>query len=127
MRSGSRGYEPVLGRHRRPPRHGRRRRPRHRRRRGPMAQPRPDGPRLRAGSPVLQQGDGAGGTGGRRARLRALWRTRMEPGVATGLALTLAVTALVVLTATVGILLVMVRTKTGVARYDLTLAEWGAT
>jgi undecaprenyl-diphosphatase len=50
----------------------------------------------------------------------------MDPGVATGLALTLAVTALVVLTAAAGILLVMVRTRTGVARYDLAFAEWGA-
>jgi membrane-associated phospholipid phosphatase len=81
----------------------------------------PTAPRLRADSPVLQQHDG------HRGRLRALWRTRMDPGVATGLALTLAVTALVVLTATAGILLLMVRAKTGVARYDLTLAEWGAT
>jgi undecaprenyl-diphosphatase len=80
----------------------------------------PAAPRLRADSPVLHQSC-------RRARLRALWRTRMDPGVATGLALTLAVTALIVLTATAGVLLLMVRTKTGVARYDLTFAEWGAT
>jgi undecaprenyl-diphosphatase len=83
----------------------------------------PSAPRLRAGSPVLQQHDAPDG---RRARLRALWRTRMDPGVATGLALTLAVTALVVCTATAGVLLLMVRTKTGVARYDLAFAEWGA-
>ena len=84
----------------------------------------PTAPRLRPDSPVLQQHEG---TGGRRAHLRALWRTRMDPGVATGLALTLAVTALVVFCAAIGILLLMVRTKTGVARYDLTVAEWGAT
>jgi membrane-associated phospholipid phosphatase len=80
----------------------------------------PAAPRLRADSPVLQRWDG------RRARLRALWRARMDPGVATGLALTLAVSAMVVFTAGAGVLLLMVRTKTGIAHYDLGLAEWGA-
>ena len=49
------------------------------------------------------------------------------PGVFTGLALTLAVAAVVVLTAAAGVLLLMVRTKTGIAHYDLGFARWGAT
>ena len=80
----------------------------------------PAAPRLRDDSPVLQHRDG------RKEQLRALWRARLDPGVATGLALTLALSALVVFTAVAGILLLMVRTKTGIARYDLGLAEWGA-
>lgn len=80
----------------------------------------PAAPRLRADSPVLQHRDG------RKAQLRALWRARMDPGVATGLAFTLAVSALVLCTAAAGILLLMVRTETGLAHYDLGLAEWGA-
>ena len=63
---------------------------------------------------------------GRRARLRALWRARLDPEVATGLALTLAVATFVVLVAAAGVLLLMVRTETGVARFDLAFAEWGA-
>lgn len=64
---------------------------------------------------------------GRRARLRARWRARLDPQVFTGLALTLAVAAAVVFTAIAGILLLMIRTKTGVAQHDLTFARWGAT
>jgi undecaprenyl-diphosphatase len=55
------------------------------------------------------------------------WRSRLDPEVATGLALTVAAAAVVVLTAAAGILLLMVRTKTGIARYDLAFARWGAT
>jgi undecaprenyl-diphosphatase len=81
----------------------------------------PAAPRLDPGSPVLEHDvDG-------RARLRALWRARLDPGVATGLALTLAVATMVVLAVAAGVLLLMVRTETGVARYDLTFAHWGAT
>jgi undecaprenyl-diphosphatase len=39
----------------------------------------------------------------------------------------LRVAAVVVLTAAAGLLLLMIRTKTGVARYDLPFARWGAT
>lgn len=63
---------------------------------------------------------------GRGARLRALWRARLDPEVATGLALTLAVATFVVLVAVAGVLLLMVRTETGVARFDLASARWGA-
>ena len=63
----------------------------------------------------------------RRARLRARWQARLDPRVFTGLALTLAVTAAVVFAATAGILLLMIRTKSGIAQYDLAFARWAAT
>ena len=81
----------------------------------------PAAPRLTADSAVMAP------EVGRRARLRARWRARLDPQVFTGLALTLAVAATVVFTATAGILLLMVRTKTGIAQYDLDFARWGAT
>lgn len=70
----------------------------------------PAAPSISPGSPVLEA------HGGRRAHLRALWRARLDPEVATGLALTLAVATFVVLMAVAGVLLLMVRTETGVAR-----------
>jgi len=81
----------------------------------------PAAPSIGPGSPVLEA------SAGRRARLRALWRARLDPEVATGLALTLAVATFVALLAVAGILLLMVRTETGVARFDLAAAQWGAT
>ena len=80
----------------------------------------PAAPRLHADSAGLTPG------AGRRAGLRARWRSRLDPGVVTGLALTLGVAAVVVLTAAAGVLLLMVRTETGVAGYDLSLARWAA-
>jgi membrane-associated phospholipid phosphatase len=58
-----------------------------------------------------------------------LWRwrrRRVDPELTTGIALSLCVPAVVALTATAGVLLLMVRTKTGVADYDLAFARWGA-
>lgn len=58
-----------------------------------------------------------------------LWRwrrRRVDPELTTGVALTLCVPAVVALTTAAGILLLMVRTKTGVANYDLAFARWGA-
>jgi membrane-associated phospholipid phosphatase len=81
----------------------------------------PAAPRLRPDSVVLAP------EGGRRARLRARWHRRLDPEIATGLALTVGVAAVVVLTAAAGLLLLMIRTKTGVARYDLAFARFGAT
>ena len=80
----------------------------------------PAAPRLTADSAVLAP------ESGRRAGLRARWRSRLDPEIVTGLALTLGVAAVVVLTTTAGLLLFMVRTKTGLAHYDLSFARWGA-
>jgi undecaprenyl-diphosphatase len=84
----------------------------------------PAAPHLTADSAVLAPEIGRAHV---RARWRARWRARLDPEVVTGLALTLAVAAVVVLTATAGVLLLMVRTKTGIAHYDLSFARWGAT
>jgi uncharacterized membrane protein len=53
-------------------------------------------------------------------------RYRVDPAAATGLALTVAVALVVVGVAAVGVLLAMVRTNTGLARYDDWLARFGA-
>jgi membrane-associated phospholipid phosphatase len=53
-------------------------------------------------------------------------RSRADPAAATGLALTVAVALVVVGVAAVGVLLAMVRTNTGLARYDDWLARFGA-
>jgi undecaprenyl-diphosphatase len=79
----------------------------------------PAAPRLTADSAVLAP------EVARRAR-RARWRARLDPGVFTGLVLTLAVGAVVVGIAAAGILLLMIRTETGVAQYDLSFARWAA-
>ena len=58
-----------------------------------------------------------------------LWRWRRrhaDPELTTGVALSLCVPAVVALTAAAGVLLLMIRTKTGVATYDLAFARWGA-
>ena len=81
----------------------------------------PAAPRLTVDSAVLAP------EVARRARPATRWRARLDPEVLTGLALTLAVGAAVVGTAAAGILLLMIRTKTGVAQYDLSFARWGAT
>ena len=80
----------------------------------------PAAPRLTAHSAVLTP------EAGRPTGLRSRWRARLDPEVVTGLALTLGVAAVVVLTSAAGVLLLMVRTKTGVAAYDLSLARWAA-
>lgn len=82
----------------------------------------PAAPRLTADSALL-----ATEVAGRAGAARARWRARLDPEVFTGLALTLAVGAAVVGTAAAGILLLMIRTKTGIAQYDLSFARWGAT
>ena len=81
----------------------------------------PTAPRLTADSAVLAPEIA------RRARPPSKWRARLDPEVFTGLALTLAVGAAVVGIAAAGILLLMIRTETGVAQYDLSFARWAAT
>jgi undecaprenyl-diphosphatase len=59
-------------------------------------------------------------------RLRALLRTRLDAAEITGLALTLALTIILVAVIAVGALLVMIQHNAGLARYDLSAARWGA-
>jgi membrane-associated phospholipid phosphatase len=60
------------------------------------------------------------------SRLRALLRTRLDAAEITGLALTLALTIVLVGVIAIGSLLVMVQHNAGLARYDLSAARWGA-
>jgi membrane-associated phospholipid phosphatase len=62
-----------------------------------------------------------------RWRVRRFLRSRLDPGVATGLALTAALALFVVAGAVIGILVWMVRTNTGVVRFDTGAARWAAT
>jgi membrane-associated phospholipid phosphatase len=59
-------------------------------------------------------------------RLRALLRTRLDAAEITGLALTIALTIILVAVIAIGSLLVMIQHNAGLARYDLSAARWGA-
>lgn len=62
----------------------------------------------------------------RHQRLRRFLRARVEPTVATGLALSAAVVTVVASVAAAGVLLYMVRANTGLARFDRGAATWAA-
>lgn len=62
----------------------------------------------------------------RHPRLAALLRRRTDPAALTGLLLTLAIAMIVLAVAGVGVLLVMIRSKEGLAGSDLPFAEWAA-
>ncbi|MET1003309.1 MAG: phosphatase PAP2 family protein [Acidimicrobiia bacterium] len=62
----------------------------------------------------------------RHATLQRFIRARVDPQIATGLVLTLAIGAVVIGGAIVGLLLWMVRANTGLARSDRGVATWGA-
>jgi membrane-associated phospholipid phosphatase len=53
-------------------------------------------------------------------------RRRMDPGTATGLALTVALATIVLGGVVLGAVLLMVRSNTGLARFDRGVAVWGA-
>ena len=59
-------------------------------------------------------------------RLRMLLRRHVDPATATGLVLTVAIAVLAVVITAVGLLLLMVRTHSGLASWDLAFARWGA-
>lgn len=59
--------------------------------------------------------------------LRGLVRSRLDAETATGLALTVALVIVLGGVVSVGTLLVMVQHNVGLARYDLSAANWGAT
>jgi undecaprenyl-diphosphatase len=63
----------------------------------------------------------------RHQRLAAFAKARLDPRVATGLLLTAAVSVVVVGMAAFGVLLYLVRTHEGFARFDLGAARFGAT
>jgi membrane-associated phospholipid phosphatase len=59
-------------------------------------------------------------------RLRMLLRRHVDPATATGLVLTVAIAVLAAVITAVGLLLLMVRTHSGLASWDLAFARWGA-
>lgn len=62
----------------------------------------------------------------RHPRLRALIRSRIDPTIATGLALTVTVLIFVTAATLIGILVAMVRANVGLAHYDPKIAVWAA-
>ena len=59
------------------------------------------------------------------SRLRTWWRARMDPAMATGLALTLAVAATVIGGAVIGVLAYLIRGNDTLASIDASAAQWG--
>jgi undecaprenyl-diphosphatase len=57
-------------------------------------------------------------------RVRRFLRSRMQPGVATGLGLTAALIAAIVAGTVIGVIVYMVRRNTGVVGWDLRVATW---
>lgn len=81
----------------------------------------PAAPRVDAGSPTLHD------EVRQHPRLRMLLLQRqIDPEAATGLAVAVCVAALVLLAIGVGGLLLMAQTHTGLAKWDLSFARWGA-
>jgi membrane-associated phospholipid phosphatase len=60
----------------------------------------------------------------RSGRIRSFLRSRLNPGTATGLALTTALFAVVVAGTVMGVVVYMVRTNSGVIRIDQSVARW---
>ena len=60
----------------------------------------------------------------RSGRIRFFLRSRLNPGTATGLALTAALFAVVVAGTVMGVVVYMVRTNSGVIRVDQSVARW---
>jgi membrane-associated phospholipid phosphatase len=79
-------------------------------------------------SPLLRVGDPARRAADRMSRTPSsgFLRRRMDPETATGLALTVALAAIVAAGVVIGCLVLMVRSNTGFARFDRGVATWGA-
>jgi len=79
-------------------------------------------------SPVLGATDAAHQVSKRveRSAPSSFLRRRMDPRAATGLALTIAIAVVAAFGSALGILVLMVRSNTGLVRYDIGVANWGA-
>ena len=84
-------------------------------------------PRIAPGSPspALDTAEKIGETVGRHPRLRALLKARLDPTVATGLALTLALVLVIGGGVLFGVLTYLVRTNAHLAGIDRSVAKWG--
>jgi undecaprenyl-diphosphatase len=76
--------------------------------------------------PAAEATEAAGEQLGNQPRIRRFLRSRLDPKVATGLALTIAMLAFIVAATIIGVVVYMVRTNTGVVNLDLTIADWAA-
>ena len=85
-------------------------------------------PRIAPGSPApsLDAAEKIGETVGRHPRLRALLKARLDPTVATGLALTLALVLVIGGGVLFGVLTYLVRTNSHLAGIDRSVAKWGS-
>jgi membrane-associated phospholipid phosphatase len=77
------------------------------------------------GAPQLKPQNLAG-TVRRYPRIRSLIRSRLDPARDTGLLLTAALAGVVVSLSTVGVLIRMVRSNSGLVSYDAAFARWGS-
>jgi undecaprenyl-diphosphatase len=57
---------------------------------------------------------------------RSFWRSRLDPGTVTGLALTCAMVAVILAGVVFGELVAMIRSKTGVVGVDVAITRWAA-
>jgi undecaprenyl-diphosphatase len=80
----------------------------------------PAAPRVDAASPLLHE------EVAQHPRLRMLLRREIDPATATGLGVAVCVAALVLLSVGIGALALMAQTHTGLAKWDLSFARWGA-
>jgi membrane-associated phospholipid phosphatase len=84
--------------------------------------PRPAG---RSGAPTLIEARKVGAAAGRHAHLRAIVDSRLDPAVATGLALTLALVLAVGGGLVLALLAYLVRTNSHLIGFDNSVATWG--
>ena len=84
-------------------------------------------PRMASASttPAIDAARKVGEAVGRRRRLRAAVRARLDPAVATGLALTLALVFAIGGGVLLGVLAYLVRTNSGLTGIDRSVAKWG--
>jgi undecaprenyl-diphosphatase len=84
-------------------------------------------PRFDPAAPAVHVSPGAAKASLRKhVRLRALLRRHIDPAVATSLILAVGLAAVAVAVVSVGLLLAMIQTRSGFARWDLAFAQWGA-
>ena len=76
-------------------------------------------------TPAIDAARKVGEAVGRRGRLRAATRARLDPAAATGLALTLALAVAIGGGVLLGLLAYLVRTNSGLTGIDRSVARWG--
>ncbi|HET7129113.1 MAG TPA: phosphatase PAP2 family protein [Gaiellaceae bacterium] len=77
-------------------------------------------------TPAVDAAEKVGEAVGRQPRLRALLKARLDPTVATGLALTLALVVVICGGVLFGVLAYLVRTNAHLVGIDMSVAKWGS-